>query len=147
MMSIRQRIGKQIREMREAAKRAVENLPNSKAIHLSQPIKAQLRTVYPARLDQLDGVPGIEYKDQTVTFMAENFGEAYNGIRALVGVATRGYIRLLGNVIDSQENSDKIQKEFSEKMDATWVEVESGLWDPPVPPQKKDSNQKYFGYR
>jgi len=133
--------------MREAAKRAVENIPNSKAVHLTQPIKAQLRAVYPARLDQLDGVPGITYKDQTVTFNAENFQEAYDGITALVSVATRGYIRLLANVLNSQENADKIGKEYGEKIDSTWVEVESGLWKPPAPPAKKDTKRKYFGYR
>jgi len=135
------------RNMREAAKRAVENLSNSKALHLTLPIKAQLRTVYPARLDQLDGVPEIDYKDQTVTFTAENFQEAYDGITALVGVATRGYIRLLANVLNNQENADKIGKEYGEKIDSIWVEVESGLWKPPAPPEKKDTKRKYFGYR
>ena len=134
-------------KMKEAAKRAAENIPNSKAVHLTQPIKAQLRAVYPARLDQLDGVPEIDYNDQTVTFTAENFAEAYDGIAALVGVATRGYIRLLGNVLDNQENADKIGKEYGEKIDSIWVEVESGLWKPPAPPEKKDTKRKYFGYR
>ncbi|UCE41442.1 MAG: M55 family metallopeptidase [Candidatus Aminicenantes bacterium] len=133
--------------MREAAKRAVENLPNSKATHLTLPIKAQLRTVYPARLDQLEGVPGIDYNDQTVTFTAEDFQEAYEGITALIGVATRGYVRLLGDVIDTHENASKIYTEYGEKIESTWVEVESGLWKPPTKPEKKATKRKYFGYR
>jgi D-amino peptidase len=132
--------------MRDAAKRAVENLPNSKAVHLSKPIKAQLRAVYPARLNQLNGVPGIDYKDQTVTFTAEDFQAAYNGITALIRVATRGYDRLLRDVIRNQENARKIFTEFGEKIDATWVEVESGLWKPPTPPQKQKKKRKYYGY-
>ena len=123
--------------MREAAKRAAENLPNSKAVHLTLPIKAQLRAVYPARLDQLEGVPGIDYQDQTVTFTAENFQEAYDGIAAFIGVATRGYVRLLVDVIDTHDNARKIFTEYGERMDATWVEVESGLWKQPAPPAKK----------
>ena len=133
--------------MREAAKQAVENIPNSKAIHLTLPIKAQLKAVYPARLDQLDGVPGITYEDQTVTFSAENFQEAYDGITALISVATRGYIRLLANVLNNQENAEKIRKEYVEKIDSIWVEVESGLWKPPTPPEKEETKRKYFGYR
>lgn len=133
--------------MREAAKRAVENLPNSKVVHLTHPIKAQLRAVYPARLDQLEGVPGIDYQDQTVTFAAENFQEAYDGITALVSVATRGYVRLLGDVIDNHENARKIYTEYGEKIDSIWVEVESGLWKPPSPPEKQKTKRKYFGYR
>jgi D-aminopeptidase len=133
--------------MREAAKRAVENIANSKAIHLTLPIKAQLRAVHPARLDQLEGVPGIMYEDQTVTFTAENFQKAYDGIAAFINVATRGYVRLLGDVIDTHENARKIYTEYGEKIFATWVEVESGLWKPPSPPEKKDTKRKYFGYR
>jgi len=123
--------------MREAAKRAAENLLNSKAVHLTLPIKAQLRAVYPARLDQLEGVPGIDYQDQTVTFTAENFQKAYDGIAAFIGVATRGYVRLLVDVIDTHDNARKIFTEYGERMDATWVEVESGLWKQPAPPAKK----------
>jgi D-amino peptidase len=132
--------------MREAAKRAVENLANSKAVHLTMPIKAQLRAVYPARLNQLNGVPGIDYKDQTVTFQAENFQEAYDGITAFIRVGTRGYDRLLRDVIRNQENAQKIFEEFGEKIEATWVEVESGLWKPPAPSQKQKKKRKYYGY-
>lgn len=134
-------------EMQAASKRAVANIPNSKAIHLTQPIKAQLRTVYPARLDQLEGVPGINYEDQTVTFTAKDFREAYDGITALIGVATRGYIRLFNDVIQNQENAEEIRNEISEKIFGVWVEVESGLWKPPSPSQSQETKRKYFGAR
>jgi D-amino peptidase len=134
-------------EMSEAAKRAVANIASSKVTHLTLPIKAQLRAVYPARLDHLEGIPGINYKDQTVTFTAENFQDAYDGITAFIGLATRGYVRLLFGVIDNHENAGKIFTEYGEKIDATWVEVESGLWKPPSKPEKKDTKRKYFGYR
>jgi D-amino peptidase len=132
--------------MRDAAKRAVENLPNSKVTHLTLPIKAQLRAVHPARLDRLNGVPGIDYDNQTVTFMAESFQDAYDGIEALVRVATRGYVRLLYDVINTHENASKIFTEYGEKIDATWVEVESGLWKPPTPSRKQKKKRKYYGY-
>jgi D-amino peptidase len=134
-------------EMQVAAKRAVENIPNSKAVHLTQPIKAQLRAVYPASLDQLEGVPGINYEDQSVTFTAEDFREAYDGITALIGVATGGYIRLVSDVIRNQDNAAKIRKEIGEKIEALWIEVESGLWKPPAPSQSQETKRKYFGAR
>jgi hypothetical protein len=81
-----------------------------------------------------------------VTFTAEDFQAAYNGITALIRVATRGYDRLLRDVIRNQENARKIFTEFGEKIDATWVEVESGLWKPPTPPQKQKKKRKYYGY-
>lgn len=134
-------------EMRAAAKRAVGNIPDCKATHLTLPIKAQLRAVYPARLNQLEGVPGINYEDQTVLFTAANYQEAYDGIVALIRVATRGYIRVLNDVIRSQDNRDKIFNEVGNKLDSVWVEVESGRWKPPSAPETKDSEKKYFGAR
>jgi D-amino peptidase len=132
-------------EMRAAAKRAVENISNCKAVHLTAPIKAQLRAVHPARLDQLEGVPGIDYKDQTVTFTANNFQEAYDGITALIGVATRGYNRIMNDVVRNLENFDKIREEMFNNFESVWVEVESGQWKPPTPTKKQDEKKKYFG--
>jgi D-amino peptidase len=134
------------KEMQEASQRAVENLSNSKAVKLSIPIKAQLRAVPPARLDQLEGVPGIAYKDQTVTFEAKDYLEAYNGIEALISVATRGYIRLINEALRDVENSEKILTKFREMLNQRWMDVESGRWEPPAPPPKKEGTQKkYFG--
>ncbi len=82
-----------------------------------------------------------------MTYYAEGFQEAYDGIAVLVGVATRGYIRLLFDVIDNHENADKIFTEYGERINSVWVEVESGLWKRPSPPKKQDTKRKYFGYR
>jgi len=95
-------------------------------------------------LNQLDGVPGINYKDHTVLFAAENFQEAYDGIVALIRVATRGYIRILNDVIRDQDNASKIFDEVGTRLDFVWVEVESGRWEPPAPPETQASEKKYF---
>jgi hypothetical protein len=52
-------------------------------------------------------------------------------------VATRGYVRLLGDGIDTHDNARKICTEYGEKIDAIWVEVESLFWKPPAKPEKK----------
>jgi D-aminopeptidase len=132
-------------EMRKAAQRAVEKIPRSKAVKLNEPIKAQLRAVHPASLRLLDGIPGIGYENQTVTFHAENYQEAYDGIVALIRVATTGYIRILQRVVSSKENGTQIFEEFGEQLDADWVEVESGNWKPPAPRKEGESSKKYFG--
>lgn len=132
-------------EMREAAQRAVENISQSKAVQLTEPIKAQLRAVHPASLRRMDGIPGIAYENQTVTFEAKDYQEAYDGIVALIRIATTGYIRILQRVVSSKENGQEIFKEFGEQLDADWVEVESGNWKPPAPRDKGESSKKYFG--
>lgn len=134
-------------EMRAAAERAVKNLPNCKAVKLTAPIKAQLRAVHPASLRVLDGVPGINYEDNTVTFEANDFQEAYDGIAALISVATTGYIQLLQQTVAAQDNGSKIMNEFIEKLFVRWGDVESGRWKPPKPPETKESERKYFGAR
>lgn len=136
------------KQMQEAAQRAVENISISKAVKLTLPIKAQLRAVPPAGLNQLEGVPGISYKDQTVTFEAADYLQAYNGIEALIGVATRGYMSLYNEVLRNMENRDKILSQYGDLIMKRWVDVESGRWEPPAPPsRKKSASRKYFGVR
>ena len=136
------------KKMREASQKAVENLADSKAVRLSLPIKAQLRAVPPASLDQLEGVPGISYKDQTVTFEAEDYLQAYNGITALIGVATRSYTNLLYGALNEMENRGEIMAKYTDLLFQRWVDVESGRWksQPPLP-VKEGTQRKYFGVR
>jgi len=135
-------------EMRAASQRAVENLSRAQAVKLSTPIKAQLRAVHPARLDMLDGVPGILCQDQTVTFEAQDYLEAYDGIEGLLRVATLGYTGLLNEVLRDEDNRLKIMNEYRELLFRRWVDVESGRWQPPSPVSKKAGGKgKYFGAR
>lgn len=133
-------------EMRDAAKRAVERLAESKVVKLTTPIKAQLRTVHPARLDMLENVPGIEYADQAVTFEAADFREAYDGIEALIGVATLGWFRILQSTIGSLDNSTEINIAFRQKLASDWIAVESREWVPPAP-SEEEPTKRYFGAR
>jgi D-aminopeptidase len=57
-------------DFKASAKKAVKNIRKCKAIKPTLPIKAQLRAVPPASLSLLEGVPGINCKDNTVTFEA-----------------------------------------------------------------------------
>lgn len=131
-------------EMREAAKRAVEKIGESKVVKLTTPIKAQLRAVHPARLDMLEGVPGIDYADQTVTFEAADFLEAYDGIEALLGVAVFGYQQVLQATIDNLGKSREINDGLWANLARDWIAVESGQWEPPAPAED-DPVKKYFG--
>jgi hypothetical protein len=132
--------------MREAAMRAVQKISESKVVKLTHPIKSQLRAVHPARLDMLASVPGIEYADQTVTFEAADFQQAYDGIEALIGVAALGWFRTLQSTIADWENGTEIRKAFWQNLSADWVAVESGEWTPPAS-SNEETGKKYFGAR
>jgi len=118
-----------------------------KSPKLTEPIEAQLRAVHPASLGVMDGIPGIDYEDQTVSFEAKNFQEAYDGIVALIRLASYGYTRILQRVVSREEDGSEIFEKFGEQLFADWVEVESGNWKPPTPREKAMSSQKYFGAR
>jgi D-amino peptidase len=133
-------------ELCKAAKRALRKLSKSKAVKLVIPIKAQLRAVYPASLKDLEGVPGINYQNNTVSFIAMDFKEAYQGIEALIGVASRGYNRILMKVLRSQKLLDKVWPIFIDEWYKSWMDVESGRWKPSALKKKKTKNKKYYGF-
>ncbi len=132
-------------EMRAAARRAVENHSSSQAVTLTTPIKAQLRAVSPASLGQLDGVPGVDYQDQTVTFIADDYLSAYDGIEALIDVATQAYTNFLNAAVSEHDNAASIREMFVERLIGRWMDVESGRWSPPTPVPTGGPEGGYFG--
>lgn len=134
-------------EMRVAAERAVENYASANAVQLTTPIRAQLRATSPASLEQLDGVPGIHYEEQTVTFEAADYRDAYDGIEALLRVATGGYTQLLNAAIGEHAGAQAIIGAYRERLMERWTEVESGRWESPVVEQRGSETRRYFGAR
>jgi len=133
-------------ELYQAAGRALRQLSRSKAVKPITPIKAQLKAVHPASLSSLDGVPGINYQDNTVTFIAKDFKEAYKGIEVLIDVASQGYNRIFMKVLRSQKLLDKVWPIFIDEWYKCWMDVESGRWKPPAPGKKKTKKRKYYGF-
>jgi D-amino peptidase len=132
------------KDMQNQAKDAVMNITNAKVVKFTKPIKAQLRAVHPASLELLNGVPGINFKNNTVTFEAKNYQEAYDGIEALIGVATKNYSQLLVETIQKNEGANDIFNQFRSSLVSRWGDVESGRWSAPSSTRSR-SNQKYFG--
>ena len=136
-------------EMREKAKKAVENLPNAKYVAFTEPLTAGLRTQFPADHSILEGVPGIDYKDKTVTFQARTFREAYEGIEELIQVAGAGRMRLLQEYLRQSEYGPKVLKESRAYMFKKYNDWIEGKWDPNAEPEKKEEKQdeQYFGVK
>ena len=122
------RPGAEVRaEMRAKAERAVRQIAHARAARLAEPIQAQMRTEWPASLDVLDGVPGVDYRDGTVTFTAPDFTTAYRGERALLGAAQTGYMEVLFQLA-MEESGGVMFERFKEKI--------LSAWDPKGPPQE-----------
>jgi len=137
-------------EMREKAKKAVENLATAKYVKLTEPLTAALRTQFPADHSILEGVPGIDYKDNTVTFKAQTFREAYDGIEELIQVAGAGrQIKLLREYLTQSEYGSKVFKEARAYTFKKMQDMIDGKWDPNAKPEKKEekTDEQYFGVK
>ncbi|MEZ4584932.1 MAG: M55 family metallopeptidase [Gemmatimonadales bacterium] len=131
-------------EMRAAAERAVKNRGQARVTTIATPVRAALRAVEPADLSLLDGVPGIQYHDQQVDFTAADFGAAYDGLIALIGVATKSYPRLLTETVRKRADGPATLLQFSDLLFQRWMDVESGRWTPPEP-AKPEPGRRYHG--
>ena len=109
-------IDKVHREMREAAKRAVINRARMKAMALTEPINATVRSRPPASLAMLDGVPGVDYANGQVNFTATDFESAYRGVESLIRVADLANNEILYNVIRGENHS---VRKFSRSLSTT----------------------------
>jgi D-amino peptidase len=129
------------------AKLAVENLKGgkAKAMKVNTPITAALRAVYPADLSMLDGVPGVDYADSTVTFQADSMAAMYKTWITLVGVATSGYNRIFQRTVAASGNP-AVMKQFGDNLKQAWFDYESGRFVPP-PPRTPPADRKYHGFQ
>jgi len=132
-------------EMREKAARAVRNIGKATIMTLATPMRAGLHAVPPASLAFMQGIPGINYANETVTFTAPDFRAAYDGVIALVGAARTGYPQVLAETVRKQPDGQKVMADYSDALFVRWMDFESGRWQPPAPAPR--TSKTYFGDR
>lgn len=133
-------------ELLESAKRAIENLPEMRAIGLEGPIRAGVRAVPPSSLAVLQWLPGIEYEDEKVTFTASDFESAWDGWGALTEIATVPWSYTFEAVAREHADGELLRKIHSDRLFQQWLDQESGRQSPPAPPATR-TGRKYHGYR
>jgi D-amino peptidase len=119
-------------EMRDKAAKAVRNLSKAKVMTVSAPMQAGLHAVPPASLQSLEGIPGIAYANETVTFTAPDFRAAYDGVLALVRAARAGYSQVLVESVRRLPDGKQVMAAYSDSLFMRWMDYESGRWKPPV---------------
>lgn len=133
-------------ELRESARQAVLNLADAKVMKINTPITATLRAVPPASLALMRGFPGIDFEQDRVSFVVNDLADAYDGLTAIVGVATQSYAGVLREVIRAQPDSDEVFDAYNVALMERWLDVESGRWSPPTP-SEPPVGARYHGYR
>lgn len=135
-------------ELRDGARKAVENLASAKVMRVSKPIRATLRAVPPASLRLMEGFPGVDYVDNTVSFVTDDLRETYDGLVAIIGVATRSYPSVLFDLLRARADADAVFDAYNVALTERWLDVESGRWSPDEPAESPTSpGRKYHGYR
>jgi D-amino peptidase len=128
------------KEMISKAAKSVKGIAKATSMKLKEPIKAGLRVVPPASVDRLKNFPGIEFQNDRVFFTADNFAKAYDGVIAMISVATSGYYSVNNEIIDQLPNGKELQLKMSDARTQRWLDYESGRWRPEpgatVPPRK-----------
>ena len=135
-------------DLREGARRAVERLAEAKSMRAAQPIRASLHAVPPANLRFLEGVPGMDYADDTYSFMADDMRDAYDGLVAVVGLARVGYQSLLQEVVAGRAEGGEIMSAFGETLWQRWHDQESGRYErPEADAALAEALRRFHGYR
>jgi D-aminopeptidase len=133
-------------ELEAKAQSAIQKRGEARVMKIEGPIKATLRAVPPASLQVLEGVPGIDYQDESVSFVAKDFQQAYDGLIELIGVATTNYSRVLVENLRASPEGSKFLEEYNDRLVGRWLDYESGRWSPP-PPEPPPEGQRYHGAR
>jgi hypothetical protein len=95
-------------------------------------------------LSSLDGVPGIDYQDQSVSFEANSFMEFYDGVEALIKVASSGWSNVMLQSVLSRGDATEMMGAGLDALVKRWLDTESGKYVRPKPPAPAD--RKYHGY-
>ncbi|MBK6457336.1 MAG: M55 family metallopeptidase [Gemmatimonadetes bacterium] len=133
-------------EMRAKAAAAVRALASAKTMRANEPVRAALKVVRPASLAMLRGVPGVALSadGDEVTFEANDFQGAYDGLNALIGVARLAYPTTTNEVVREHRDSTLIARLQRERLMERWFDVESERWHPPAP-TAPTPGRKYYG--
>ncbi len=131
-------------EMTAKAKDAITHLSEMKVMKIAIPIRTTLHAVPPATLVMLKDVPGLDYNDSAVTFMAADFPAAYKGLMGLLRVATGGYTSVMNETLRASGTAPQITAAYREALFNRWADFGSGRWTPP-PPAAREPGRKYHG--
>ena len=133
-------------DLRESARQAVQNLADAKVMKINTPIAATLRAVPPASLALMRGFPGIDFEQDRVSFVVNDLADAYDGLTAIVRVATQSYSGVLREVIRARPESGEVFDAYNVALMERWLDFESGRWSP-AEPAEPPAGARYHGYR
>lgn len=116
-------LGKVHAEMRERAARAVKNISRARVTVPVEPMEAKVRAYPPSDISWLADMPGIDYRDGTVTFTAATFEKAYKGMQT-IGIAGFAFSRELFEAVRAHPDGKSIENRSIAASTRAWAESE-----------------------
>lgn len=116
---------KQTREkMRSGAADALRGLPQARVIKATRPVAVTVTAFSPASLSWLADMPGIQYRDQAVSFTAPDAEAAYKGMQAIGTAAMYGYSDALFRALQKHPDAKRIELDAIAEWDQKWATSE-----------------------
>ncbi|MBL8268493.1 M55 family metallopeptidase [Steroidobacter sp.] len=110
------------------AKRSVQRLSTAKVLKLSLPAEIRVSAIKPWDMSWLGRIPGVNYRDNGVTFTAQNFPDAYRGIKALSAGTVFNYYDVIEKAVHELPNAAAIELQLEREYKRMWLDAErSGL--------------------
>jgi D-amino peptidase len=113
------------KQLTEQAKRAVKRLPDARVMRVNRPVEVKVSAFPPGDLSWLADMPGIQYRDQTVTFTATDAQSAYRGMQAIGTAAMYGYSDALFRALKGEPNAKQIELRAIAEWDQKWQASET----------------------
>lgn len=130
--------------MKREAKLAVQKRASAQLVTLKAPIEVAVRAVPPASFRWLNELPGIRFKDDTVTFTASDVRSAYVGFRPLVSAMHSSFNSIERSVLSKHPDGTRIKYDGRIELFRRWIEAESA-GAPPAPAESEEVGE-YHGF-
>lgn len=112
------------RALAASAKRSVQRLASAKVLKLRLPAEVSVSAIQPWDMSWLGRIPGVKYKDNGVTFTAQNFPDAYRGIKVLSSGTVFNYYDVIEKAVHDLPNAAEIELHLENEYKRMWLEAE-----------------------
>lgn len=107
-----------------SAKRSVQRLGSAKVLKLTLPTEVRVSAMKPWDMSWFSAIPGVNYRDNGVSFTAHTFPDAYRGIKALSSGTVFNYYDVLERAVHELPNAAAIELQLEREYKRMWLEAE-----------------------
>jgi D-amino peptidase len=127
-------VGEVHEAMRREARQAVQQLAAARVMKAREPLRVAVRAVPPANMRWLEGMPGLAYEDETVSFTAGDLMSAHRGMRPILNALNFSFSDAYLAPYQALPNADELGARGVVELFRRWFDAESGRLPVPTAP-------------